>query len=199
MGANSFLLEQTTFQKGCKTILTVVSLEKYPFALRYHNINGKYCKPLSCIAHHISAALYWTSQSPKDLLLSSWWYSGIAFCCFSIKSYVVGTSVVLLLSTHITLLWSIKENDLRSIIKYASILLFLHKIYVVDTRLKHLTEGLLMNTYNICFYGELEKIIPEVLLNTHLITPLVSYSNMKDLTTLQSWTYCKQCITRGSR
>ena len=31
--------------------------------------------------------------------------------------------------------------------------------YVVDTHKKHLTKALLMSTHNICFYGELEKII----------------------------------------
>ena len=37
---------------------------------------------------------------------------------------------------------------------------FFRKTCVVGTHLKRLTEVLLMNTHNICFYGELEKSIP---------------------------------------
>ena len=39
------------------------------------------------------------------------------------------------------------------------------KTYVVGTQ-KCLTEALLMSIHNICFYGELEKIIPELSPNT---------------------------------
>ena len=34
------------------------------------------------------------------------------------------------------------------------------KTYVVGTHMKHFIEAILMSTHNICFYGELEEIIP---------------------------------------
>ena len=40
------------------------------------------------------------------------------------------------------------------------------KTYVVGTHQKRLTEVLLMSTHNICFYGEIRKIIPELSSNT---------------------------------
>ena len=39
--------------------------------------------------------------------------------------------------------------------------LFLHKTYIVGTHWKCLTKVLLMSTHNVCFYGELKKIISE--------------------------------------
>ena len=39
---------------------------------------------------------------------------------------------------------------------------FFIKIYIVGTHQKRLSKVLLMSTHNICFYGEMEKIIPEI-------------------------------------
>ena len=44
------------------------------------------------------------------------------------------------------------------------------KTYVVGTQ-KCLTKALLMSTHNICFFGELEKIIPEFSPNTKCTPP----------------------------
>ena len=52
----------------------------------------------------------------------------------------------------------VKEEYLVMILGYFSY--FSIKTYVVGTHLKHLTEVLQMSTHNICFLGELEKIIP---------------------------------------
>ena len=43
-----------------------------------------------------------------------------------------------------------------------SFFLFLNKTYVVGADWKHHSKALLMNTHNICFYGELKKIIPKL-------------------------------------
>ena len=40
------------------------------------------------------------------------------------------------------------------------------KMFVVGIDWKHLTEAILMSTHSIRFYGELEKIIPELSSNT---------------------------------
>ena len=53
-------------------------------------------------------------------------------------------------------------SDLWDNFSYLSI----KKTYVVGTHWKRLTEALPMSTHNICFNGELEKIIPELSSNT---------------------------------
>ena len=50
--------------------------------------------------------------------------------------------------------------------KYLGIIVGYFFLYFLGTHEKHLAEGLLMSTYNICFDGELEKIIPELSSNT---------------------------------
>ena len=43
--------------------------------------------------------------------------------------------------------------------------MFSKKTYIVGTHSKHLGEALLMSTHNICIYGEIRNIIPELSLN----------------------------------
>ena len=52
-------------------------------------------------------------------------------------------------------------EELRIILGYFFFSLLV-KTYIVCTHLKHLCEMLWMSTHNIGFYGELEKIIPEL-------------------------------------
>ena len=52
---------------------------------------------------------------------------------------------------------------------------FFIKTYVVDTHYNHLAEAILMSTHNICFYGELTKIILQLSSNTTSV-PLLTVS-----------------------
>ena len=62
------------------------------------------------------------------------------------------------------------------------------KTYVVGTHEKSLTEAFLMCTLNICFYGELEKIITELLLN--ILTPQKVIWAMPCLVKMCLWFIC---------